>query len=408
MDASRAVVVPAVFAAVFAVAAASPASLDPRPTEGLLVEQVMGVGDAALARVTLDDPARESQRAPPALAFTLSDASGAVVARTQSARSDARWATVAFPLSGRGPHTLRVEGQGARAVVPLRPPGALAFARDEGAMRAAEGALLPGREGEVLVRADGADAVSLESVMETVTVTPERAPVDRCGVASARVQVDGLGAPVTVVVARGALAQRTETRLPVVAGGVALSRAGEMVTLYGSDVGDAWALAGEAGRATRWSHVALRGEAGDTRGTFAAPAGARWVAAARGRGLDDLVALDVEVREGCDSPAMRRWRAAGAGRPALSVARVYDGGAVAVASRRARAVKVRRWALAGVALAVLALVAMVAAAGARRSAEDLRAVESRPGVRAWIVAASAALLSAVGVALALAALADGV
>lgn len=407
MDAPRAVIVPAVFAAVFAVASASPASLDPRPTEGLLVEQVMGVGDAVLARVTLDDPARESQRAPPALAFTLSDATGAVVARTQTARS-ARWATLALPLSGRGPHTLRVEGHGARAVAALRPPGALAFARDEGAMRAAEGALLPGREGEVLVRADGADAVSLESVMETVTVTPERAPVDRCGVASARVQVDGLGAPVTVVVARGALTQRIETRLPVVAGGVALSRAGEVVTLYGSDVGDAWALAGDAGRATRWSHVALRGEAGDTRGTFVAPAGARWVAAARGRGLDDLVALDVEVSEGCDSPAMRRWRAAGAGRPSLSVARVYDGGALAVASRRARAVKVRRWALAGVALAVLALVAMVAAAGARRSAEDLRAVESRPGVRAWIVVASAALLSAVGVALALAALADGV
>lgn len=403
-------IAPAVIAAGFAFVAAAPTVFDHRRVGGLRVEQVVGVGPTALIRVTDEDGERGLRRAPTALELEVTDRSGARVSSARTVASARTWVTTALPLRGRGPFTLNVKALGGTETV-VTALGAwqeLQFERDTGSVRAAEATLIPGREAEVLVRAPEADTVSVASVMDIVAIAPERSAVDLCGVASVRVRVDGLGAPVTVIAHTRTNTERFDLRLPVTAGGVSLSREGSSAVLHGTDPGEAWAITGDAHGATAWSYVSLVGAPGDTVAHEALSEGALWVIGARSHDLSDAVSLSVTDNgtptgmptTGCDSTAMQRWIAAGNGSPALTVVTVFDGAARALTARRKSAETVRRWALTGVALCVLFLIVLVAIAGARRPRESLRAVDSSGVSRAVVVVTSAVILASLGLVLA--------
>lgn len=397
------VVPPAVAAVVFALAASSPPVSMPR--DAIRVDVVTS-GATLLWRAAMDDLVDERLRAPRGVLSWRDDTGRSLARVTLREDGDGVWAHGAIELPPTLRHARAVwEGDGARLVGDVRRDAAgvetsRGLAARDGVL-AADGALLPGVAGELLVRAPGAASVSVESELEGVTVTPAQGVPDASGYASFTVRVEALGLDAQVVT-RDALgaATRRAVRLPLDPGGITLRGDARAITVTSASAdGAVHVVGGDARGARWWRAIPLRAQGEVATASLVVPVGTQWVVAAK---RPDLEGGCVRWLSDDRTPAAV-WSAVTRPTPGWSQpCRALDG----VASARARHARQTRAARA-VGCVFLALALAVEAywivrAGVSRAPDALVEVENTARTRLLGVAVGVSLVMLTGFVLALA------
>lgn len=387
MEVDRWVVPPAIAAAAFSLAAVSPPVTTADLRRGLRVEAVTAADGVVLVRASLERTSDGELTAPRAL--TVEHGGASITAR---AAPGVPSVSLAVPTTVRAGAKARLvvlaEELRASVTLPVRAPDPAPPVAAVGPIAAvvAEGNLLPDVEGTVLVRAPGAVEARVEAQLEGATVTPERAPVGPCGVATFRVKVEGMGAPVTLVARRAdGLETRAHVRLPLRPGGVSLTREGGAVTVRGAFEGEAvYVAAGGPAGVRWWSAVRLARDEACPRAVVPLPAGVTWARASTDalfRG-EDAPALrwDLAPSSPCASDAAaRRWaEATVAVPPGPDVGLAFDGAGRARNALAGRVRRARTLAWVGLAGSIAAEVALMLGLGLREGMSD---VEGARGLR---------------------------
>lgn len=378
VEVDRWVLPPAVAAAVFALAAVSPPVSTADLQRGLRVEAVTAADGVILVRGSIERVDDGALAAPRALAVTHDGAT--VIGRATAGVAGVSVAVPTAVRRGRARLTIEADGLRANVTVPVGPAALAPPAVAEGSLaaRVAEGNLLPEVAGTVLVRAEGAAELRVEPQLEGVTVSPARAAPGPCGVASFRVTVVGMGAPVTLVARRAdGSEQRAHVRLPLAPGGVSLARDGAALTVRGAFAGQAvHLLGGTAAGARWWASARLVADEVCPRADVPLPAGLAWVRASTDALFRDEAAPT--LRWDATPPACardegaRRWHEASAAappRPDVGVA--FDGAARARAALSSRVRRARGLAWLGLAGAIAAEVALMLGLGLRQGMSDV-------------------------------------
>lgn len=419
VEIDRWVVPPAVAAAVFSVVAIAPpvstAGLEGGPRVEAIEPAV--AGRPMPVRVTWQQ--RDGTfRAPRSAVFRVSDATGLVRDLRPELTAGAAWATARVdipPGAASARLSLAAEGRSVRLEVPIdAEPAGDPIGRVDGggeaAVAAAEGNLLPEVPGTILVRAPGAASVALLPDLDGVAVEPARAVPGACGVASFRVTVAGLGAPVTVAITRADGTElRVSRRLPLSPGGLSLQRDGGAVLVTHGFAGMAVHVLGGDARGVRW-WAARRLERRDDLGVARVelPGDVAWVSASLDPMFGDAAApaLSAEaVADACatDGPSRRWFGVRTMPRGGARVRLLHDGAARAAGIVARRVVRMRTIALGCLAGAVLLEIALVVGFGLRRDPTESAEVARMRRGRVAPLLAGAALMLVLGFALALAA-----
>jgi hypothetical protein len=420
VEIDRWVVPPAVAAALFALAAISPPVSRAGTFEGLRVELAGPVraDGVALLRATIERADVEVFRAPLRARVESLDASGeARSVGEMVVMADTPWRVGRVtPPRGVGRFVVRVRAGELSANVSL--PIAPTEAERTGLTRVEEadavataGVLLPEQAGEVLVRVPGAAEVRIEPEFEGVTVEPARAPVGACDVASFRVTVSGLGAPVALVAQmRDGTTKRWNRRLPVSPGGLSLARVGDELIVRGTLARrTVWLVGGDGASLTWWTAATLVAAGDDAEARVGVPRDVplRWARAS----LDprfgeerDPFARWGAAREACANEAVsQRWFEARARPPVTpDVSVVFDGAQRARDALRSRVSRARAFALLCLAGAVGIEIALVLGLGLRRDDDTPEALRRAHRERIGPLLAGVVVLLLVGFALGLA------
>lgn len=423
MEFDRWVIPPAATAALFALVAISPPIGDAATHQGLRVEVALPPESdrPVLVRASIEDNAAAQLTSTRDGWMTLRDPSGTELdrARLESAPG-LNHATGRVNARGRGPYTLDVQSGAMRASVrfslPAARPHTLPTQPPAGALEvlATSGRLIPEVAGTVLVRAPGARRVTLTSEIEGVTIEPPSADVGPCDIASFRVTVAGLGAPVIVVAERAdGLEVRTQTRLPLTPGGVSVHPEGASVIVRGANAGSTvFLVGGDASGARWWASRNLLAEGDVATARFDPPRDVHWVNATLAPSLIDAECAAVwtspppEALEACaTTDTARAWFAAHTPRPPMPAVRLaWDGAARATRAHTHRVARVRRLALACLAASILIEIALVLGFGMRDTEPSLREVTRRRRERIAVLFAGVAVLLVLGFALGLSAI----
>ncbi len=419
----RWVIPPAVTAALFALVAISPPIGDATTHQGLRVEVALPTEAErpVLVRASIEDNAVAQLSAPRDAWMTLRDPSGAELDRARLETAPGlNHATGRLNARGRGPYTLDVHHEAMRASVRFGLPAAQTHAPTApppvGSLEvlAASGRLIPESAGTVLVRAPGARRVTLTSEIEGVTIEPPSADVGACDIASFRVTVAGLGAPVIVVAQRpDGVEVRTQTRLPLTPGGVSVHPEGDSVLVRGANAGSTVFLVGGDAQGARWwasRNLVRDGDSAAAR--FELTPDVRWVSATLAPSLVDPESAAVwtspppEALETCaTNDTARAWFAARTPRPAMPALRLaWDGAARATRAHRLRVMRVRRLALGCLAASILIEIALVLGFGMRDTEPTLHEITRRRRERVAVLFAGVAVLLVLGFALGLSAI----
>lgn len=384
-------------AAVFAVLAVAP----PLGTRAASVHRLESLGDPAPGRPWLLRALRtgDSSRST-GLRVTSPDARVESLA-TLAGRGE--WLRVLVP-AGRAALRLRVVD--VTGVHPLHIPvasGAAPIAAAPVDWRAlvVEGVLVPELEGEVIVRpTDG--PVELLAVTEQVAIEPARRALDDCGLASFRVRVSGLGAPVSLVTA----SHRDELRLPLVGGGIAVRDDGASVLLRATSPGaTAHLVGGDRTGPTWWSAVTLGADADEGRARVAVPPGTLWVEASHSAELTDPVSpLLRPASPLClATPLGQRMARGRLAPPELPPVRVrWDGPAEGARLAAARAQRMTALCVVGVAVSVALEAALLLGAGLGRGPAALDPFAGDGRTRLGVLVAGISTLLLMGAAMVLA------
>jgi len=381
MEIDRWVVPPAVAAALFSLAAIAPPVQTSDLSRALRVEAVGAADGVLLLRVAIEHTAGGTLVAPREL--TLDHAG---IVHTVHGSPELDHVDVVLPTrerpGGRARVVLSAEGLRATVLVPVRRPVTAPPFQEHThgplAVTVAEGQLLPEVEGSVLVRAPDASEVRVEASLEGSMVSPQQAPVGPCGIATVRMRVEGMGAPVTLVARRAdGVETRVHLRLPLRPGGVSLTRTGSELTVCGAFAGQTVFLAGGGARGVRWwTTLRLRAHDVCPRAVVALPAEVTWVRASTDAGFRDpdapTLRWDVLPPAPCtDDPAARRWQEATAAvPPGPEVSVVWEGAAQARELLRRRTHRARSLAWLGLAAAIVAEAVPVLGLGLRRQTVD--------------------------------------
>jgi len=312
---------------------------------------------------------------------------------------------------GRAQLTVVADELRATLSLPVAPAPAAPAPTADGpiAVAVAEGHLLPEVAGTVLVRAPGATAARIEPQLEGVTVSPARAAVGPCDVASFEVTVAGMGAPVTVVVTLvGGAEARAHLRLPLQPGGVALARDGRSLTVRGAFAGQTVHLVGGGASGARWwSAVRLAADDVCPRAAVTLPEGITWVRASPDALFHDAEAPSLrwdKTPPACAAdPRARRWYEARTPAPSgPDVGLALDGGARARRTLAVRVGRARSLAWLGLAVSVAAEVALMLGLGLRGVTENVDGMRTLRRADVGRIATAAVILALIGFALALA------
>lgn len=398
----RWVLPPAVSAAVFAVLAVSP----PIGSISASVYRLEALGDPTGGRPWLVRAviAAESP-APSQLRLT---SSGAEVQALAVLRDKGFWFRV-MVAGHAGEVRLRLidaSGDHRPRAVRVQPPRAsVVLPVVDGRALVVDGILVPEVEGEVIVRSDGG-SVELLPVTDQVAIEPTRRSVDACGLATFRVRVSGLGAPVSLVSSTPSGERRDGLRLPLIPGGIAVRDDGDSVLLRATGPGViAHVVAGDDTGATWWSPAPLAsaGDEGSARVTL--PPGALWVAVSHRGDLAELVSPLIRPSPPpcLATPLGQRLARGRLAPPPLPQVRVlWDGPSEATDLTRRRIRRARVACAIGLATSVALEALLLLGAGLARGPSSLRSLAADPRSRLGILAAGISTLLLLGAALALA------
>ncbi len=390
----------------FAVLAISP-PVGPIADPGYRLE---ALGDASPGRPWLLRTralAGERMTSPPRLS-----ASGTAVAPIRFLRDRGAWFRVMVAPDAPAVRLGLVDATGSHRVrvATVRPRPAATTTTTPDRLHVLEGILLPELTGDVVVE-PGAASARIVPVTEEVSVEPAVGVVDACGLVRFGVRVVGLGAPVSLVIARPGRDERHELRLPLVPGGIAVRDEGGAVVLRATSAGaTGHVVAGDASGPTWWSAAPLADEAGEGRATVTLPPGAAWVIASRDHDLSDPVSPLVRPsRAPClATPLGQRLARGRALPPPLPPLRVlWDGPAEAHHLTQRRMRGSRALCAAGLAVSVALEVALLVGAGLARGPASLLPVEVARRERLGVLAAGVSLLLLAGAAMGLSALLRG-
>jgi len=409
VDVDRWVVPPAVAAAVFALAAVSPPVSTADLQRGLRVEAVTAADGVILVRASVERVSDGALTAPRSL--TVEHGGATVTARPVEGTTAVTAVIPTRVRGGRAQLTVVADELRATLSLPVAPAPAAPAPTADGpiAVAVAEGHLLPEVAGTVLVRAPGATAARIEPQLEGVTVSPARAAVGPCDVASFEVTVAGMGAPVTVVVTLvGGAEARAHLRLPLQPGGVALARDGRSLTVRGAFAGQTVHLVGGGASGARWwSAVRLAADDVCPRAAVTLPEGITWVRASPDALFHDAEAPSLrwdKTPPACAAdPRARRWYEARTPAPSgPDVGLALDGGARARRTLAVRVGRARSLAWLGLAVSVAAEVALMLGLGLRGVTENVDGMRTLRRADVGRIATAAVILALIGFALALA------
>ncbi len=314
---------------------------------------------------------------------------------------DARAVAISL-VDATGTHRVRA------ATRPLRAPATSAPPTDR--LHVVEGTLVPELTGDVIVD-PGSGSARLVPVTDEVSVEPATGIADACGLVRFSVRVVGLGAPISLVVARPAGDERHELRLPLVPGGIAVRDEGGAVVLRATSAGAiGHVVAGDASGPTWWSAAALSDEAGEGRATVALPPGVDWVIASHDHDLSEPVSPLVRPsRAPCvATPLGQRLSRGRLSPPPLPPLRVlWDGPAEARALTERRMRSARALCALGLAVSVALEAALLVGAGLARGPSSLLPLEVARRDRLGALATGVSLLLLAGAAMGLSALLRG-
>ena len=395
----RWVVPPALSAAVFAVLAVSP-PLGVRPASSRRLE---ALGEPRAGRPWLLRARALTEAGRP----LRLDSPDATVVRAAALAGQGEWFVVGVPARATALRLRVSDEAGARVllVTPAPRPRAESAAPPDERVMVVEGTLVPELPGEVIVRPGGA-SVELRPVTEQVAIDPARMEVDACGLASFEVRVSGLGAPVSMLTTTAAGVRRDELRLPLVAGGVAVSDEGEAVVVRAtSPGGTAHVVVGDAVGPAWWTAAPLSADGEVGRARVALPPGSRWVLASAGSDLRDATSPLVRPTGApCTvTPLGRRLARGRLAPPALPPLRVlWDGPSDDARLTRHRVRRARLACAAGLATSVALEVVLLLGAGLERGPSALRSLRGDRRQRVGVLAAGISTLLLMGAALALA------
>ena len=397
----RWVLPPAVSAAVFAVLSVSP----PIGSSAASIHRLESLGDPSPGRPWLLRSRITSDSAgSPSLRLTSPDAPVQSIAALPGRGA---WFRVLVPSSESELHLHLRDASGLhRLRSAVRPQRLVSAApRFDERVLVVEGTLVPELSGEVITRPVGGP-VELLPVTDQVQIEPSRQPLDACGLASFRVRVSGLGAPVSMRATGPSGERRDELRLPLLPGGIAVRDEGDAVVVRATSPGaTAHLVAGDASGPTWWSAVELVADGEEGSARVPLPPQTLWVTASASVDLSEPVSplLRPSSPPCLATPLGQRLARGRLAPPFLPPIRVlWDGPSEGADLTRQRIQRARAICVGGLAVSVALEVLLLLGAGLASVPSALRSLSGDRRDRAGILVAGISILMLMGAALALA------